>query len=71
MSHITVQQLRELRQRTGAGMLDCRQALEHAGGDIDQATTHLRQQAAAEAAKLESDYDTARLRTLIENHGRA
>ena len=27
--------------------------------------------AAGEAAKLESDYDTARLRTLIENHGRA
>jgi elongation factor Ts len=52
VSHITVQQLRELRQRTGAGMLDCRQALEHAGGDIEQATTHLRQQAAAEAAKL-------------------
>ena len=27
--------------------------------------------AAAEAAKLESDYDAARLRTLIDNHGRA
>ena len=51
MSHITVEQLRELRRRTGAGMLDCRQALEHAGGDIDQAAEHLRQQAAAEAAK--------------------
>ena len=52
MSHITVQQLRELRQRTGAGMLDCRQALEQARGDIDDATAHLRAQAAAEAAKL-------------------
>ena len=54
MSHITVQQLRELRQRTGAGMLDCRQALEHARGDIEQATEQLRQQAAAEAAKRAS-----------------
>ena len=34
MSHITVQQLKELRQRTGAGMLDCRQALEHAEGKL-------------------------------------
>ena len=51
MSHITVQHLRELRQRTGAGMLDCRQALEHAGGDMEQAVELLRRQAAAEAAK--------------------
>jgi len=51
VSHITVQQLKELRQRTGAGMLDCRQALEHAEGNIEQAVEHLRRQAAAEAAK--------------------
>jgi elongation factor Ts len=52
VSHITVQFLRELRQRTGAGMLDCRQALERAGGNVEQAAEQLRQQAAAEAAKL-------------------
>jgi len=51
MSRISVQQLRELRQRTGAGMLDCREALEHAAGDIEQAVEHIRRQAAAEAAK--------------------
>jgi elongation factor Ts len=51
VSHISVQQLRELRQRTGAGMLDCRRALEHTGGNIDQAADVLRQQAATEAAK--------------------
>jgi len=48
---ITVQQLRELRQLTGAGMLDCRQALEHAEGNMEQAVEYLRRQAAAEAAK--------------------
>jgi elongation factor Ts len=32
-------------------MLDCRQTLEHTGGDIEQAVDHLRRQAAAEAAK--------------------
>ena len=51
MSPITVQQLRELRQRTGAGMLDCRQALEQAEGNMEQAIEYLRKQAAAEAAK--------------------
>ena len=51
MSHITVQQLRELRQRTGAGMLDCREALERAEGNIEQAVEQLRRQAAAEVAK--------------------
>jgi elongation factor Ts len=48
---ITVQQLRELRLLTGAGMLDCRQALEHAEGNMEQAVEHLRRQAAAEVAK--------------------
>ena len=51
VSRITVQQLKELRQRTGAGMLDCRQALEQTDGNIEQAVEHLRRQAAAEAAK--------------------
>ena len=51
MSQITVHQLKELRQRTAAGMLDCRQALEHAEGDMEKAVEILRRQAAAEAAK--------------------
>ena len=51
MSHITVQQLKELRQLTAAGMLDCRQALEQADGNMEQAVEILRRQAAAEAAK--------------------
>ena len=51
MSHVTVQQLKELRQLTGAGMLDCRQALEQAEGNMEKAVEHLRRQAAAEAAK--------------------
>jgi elongation factor Ts len=51
VSPITVQQLKELRQRTGAGMLDCRQALEQADGNLEQAVEIIRRQAAAEAAK--------------------
>ena len=51
MPPITVQQLKELRQRTGSGMLDCRQALEQANGNIEQAVELLHRRAAAEAAK--------------------
>ena len=51
MPPITVQQLKELRQRTGSGMLDCRQALEQADGNIEQAVELLHRRAAAEAAK--------------------
>ena len=54
VSHISVQQLKELRQRTAAGMLDCRQALERTGGDLEQAVEHLRRQAAADAANAPS-----------------
>ena len=34
--------VKELRQRTGAGMMDCKRALEAAGGDLDKAIDHLR-----------------------------
>jgi elongation factor Ts len=51
MSSITVHQLKELRQLTGAGMLDCRHALEQADGNIERAAELIRRQAAAEAAK--------------------
>lgn len=49
--HVTVAQLRELRTLTGAGMMDCRSALETTGGQIEAAATLLREQAAAEAAR--------------------
>ena len=43
--------VKELRDKTGAGMMDCKKALEEAGGDIDAATTSLRTKGAADAAK--------------------
>ncbi|MCM3632006.1 MULTISPECIES: translation elongation factor Ts [Paenibacillus] len=42
--------VKELRERTGAGMLDCKKALEATGGDIDQAIAHLREKGLAAAA---------------------
>jgi elongation factor Ts len=51
---ITTQMVKELRQATGAGVLDCRKALEAADGDFDQAVTMLREKGLAAAAKKAS-----------------
>ena len=44
--------VKALRDRTGAGMMDCKQALTETGGDVDQAITWLREKGIAGAAKL-------------------
>jgi elongation factor Ts len=43
--------IKELRERTGAGMMDCRKALEATGGDLDKAAEKLRMDGAAKADK--------------------
>ncbi|HEY8483196.1 MAG TPA: translation elongation factor Ts [Longimicrobiales bacterium] len=48
---ITTEQVKELRDRTGAGMLECKKALEEANGDIEVAIDILRAKGAAKAAK--------------------
>jgi len=48
---ITPQMVKELRDRTGAGMMDCKRALEEAAGDLDRATEVLRSRGLADAAK--------------------
>jgi elongation factor Ts len=48
---ITTEQIKELRQATGAGIMDCRQALEHSNGDFDGAVDFLREKGLAKAAK--------------------
>jgi elongation factor Ts len=51
MSDISAQKVKELRERTGAGMMDCKRALEEAGGDIEKAVVLLRERGQATAAK--------------------
>jgi elongation factor Ts len=51
MSAISAKDVKELRDRTGAGMLACRDALGEAGGDIDKAVEILRAKGEAQAAK--------------------
>ena len=43
--------VKELRERTGAGFMDCKRALEETGGDLDKAVTLLRDRGVAAAAK--------------------
>jgi len=51
VSQIAASLVKELRDRTGAGMMDCKQALEDANGDLDVATRLLREKGMASAAK--------------------
>jgi elongation factor Ts len=51
MAEITASLVKELRERTGAGMMDCKRALGEAGGDIEAATDWLRKKGLAAAAK--------------------
>jgi elongation factor Ts len=47
---VTAAQVKELREKTGAGMLDCKKALETADGDLTKATEILREKGLAAAA---------------------
>jgi elongation factor Ts len=49
---ITAAQVKELRDRTGAGMMDCKKALEETGGDVDQAVELLRVRLGDKALKM-------------------
>jgi elongation factor Ts len=51
MSEISAEQVRQLRERTGAGMMDCKRALEETGGDIERAIELLREKGLASVAK--------------------
>jgi elongation factor Ts len=48
---ITTEQIKALREETGAGILDCRKALQEANGDFEIALNHLREKGLATAAK--------------------
>ena len=54
MADISAELVKELRERTGAGFMDCKKALTEAGGDLDKATAILRERGLAAAAKKSS-----------------
>ncbi len=48
---ITAKLVKELREKTGAGMMDCKKALQETDGNIDQAIDYLREKGISKAAK--------------------
>jgi elongation factor Ts len=50
-AQITAEMVRDLRERTGAGMMDCKKALAESGGDFAKAEEYLRKKGIASAAK--------------------
>ena len=65
---ITTEQIKELRQATGAGILDCRKALEQANGDFDKAVDYLREKGLATAAKR-ADREASEGTVELYSHG--
>lgn len=65
---ITIDQIKELREITGAGVLDCRKALEQAKGDFELATDYLREKGLATATKR-ADRETSEGMLELYSHG--
>src|SRR5213080_590039 len=51
MAEVTSAMVKDLRERTGAGMMDCKRALLESGGDVEKAITWLREKGLATAGK--------------------
>ncbi|MGB2897202.1 MAG: translation elongation factor Ts [Anaerolineales bacterium] len=60
--------VKTLREKTGAGVLECKKALEKANGDLEKATILLREQGLADAKKR-ADRETRNGRLELYNHG--
>ena len=65
---ITAQMVKDLREATGAGMLDCKKALEESNGNFDGAVDYLREKGIAKASK-KSDRIAAEGLSLIKTNG--
>lgn len=51
MANITAAQVKELREKTGAGMMDCKKALQETNGDMEKAADYLREKGIADSVK--------------------
>lgn len=68
---ITAQMVKELREKTGAGMMDCKTALQETGGDMEAAVDWLRTKGLARAAKKAGRVAAEGLIAVAENGNRA
>lgn len=68
---VSVDSIKALRDRTGAGIMDCKRALQEAGGDLDKAEEVLKQQGIASASKKASrDTNQGLVNSYIHSGGR-
>lgn len=65
---VTASMVKELREKTGAGMMDCKKALTETGGDMEKAIDFLREKGIASAAK-KADRVAAEGLTLVKSEG--
>ena len=65
---VTIDSIKELREATGAGIMDCRTALEEANGDFDKAVDYLREKGLSKAAKR-SNREASEGVIELYNHG--
>jgi elongation factor Ts len=68
---ISAQLVKELRERSGVGMMDCKQALQATSGDIEAAITWLREKGISKAAKKQSRIAAEGLCSVVENGNNA
>tara|TARA_B100000029_G_scaffold485645_1_gene539182 strand:- start:73 stop:564 length:492 start_codon:yes stop_codon:yes gene_type:complete len=67
----TTKLIKELRERTSAGVMDCKKALDESNGDVDKAEQILKEQGIASAAKKAGrDTDQGLIETYIHSGGR-
>jgi elongation factor Ts len=71
MAEITAALVRDLREKTGAGMMDCKRALTETGGDLEAATDWLRKKGLAAAAKRAGRVASEGLVAITGRAGRA
>jgi elongation factor Ts len=65
---ISSEQIKQLREATGAGIMDCREALEKSNGDYEKAVEYLREKGFAKAAKR-ADREAAEGMVELYSHG--
>jgi len=68
---ITIDMIKELREKTGCGIMDCRSALQNSQGDLDKAVEELREKGLKKAEKRANrEASEGRLEVYIHSEGR-
>ena len=68
---ITASMVKELREKTGAGMMDCKKALQETNGDIEKAIDYLREKGMAQAQKKQGRIAAEGLCNVVQNGNEA